>query len=858
MIIKTIIFIWIFLSLMAAAEKHEQNSIQKLIGQLSNENFSERSATELKIWQQGEDAIKDLQVSSQSDDPEIAERSKRVLKKITLGITPETPPDILSQIESYPNSSLEEKQNMIKDLFEKGSGEIALRLYTLDSNNKGKKVLLPLIESYMLSFARDAICNGGVEEANNYLKELPDSYVAIRAIAWQHFIKGNANKEIKALENKNDRRSIAMKNALLRLKGDKKSVIDFSIKNQLPKQLCSFQLLAGNPIPWLELQSNRSKSNVTKLYHQLVIKKWQTNELDQTLINQIPQANAQYSGDPSETETMNTLFALGLAKEGVTFLGREKKIDLFLYYIAQEKFDDALKSINLNSQLPNFNQWLDKRFDILINNSDTITYEADEIPAMLSFLDKKRIDEPIIKVVIPKMLVLSEKNNDLFAEILGKCCQENSSVNSAMKIAQQYAGEDNLKWNSVLDIFLTKQPEISQWWKWLEEIDSECTKANRFQKMLILFQRIPDQNQEMVILKGKISQSLKNAEEKNKINYENLEFFLADFTKDLEKLTTKNNRFANEEQVAEYTLRLGRWKEAAVAYKKLIEQNPKDYSLLAKLAVASRLSGDENNALTAEKRMSQLVLGDCDAMLILANIYNIFGDKKRADRWEKYIIHTSIPGSSIWINVLNREAKKSMLDGNWESAASMNESFLSWMINSSRVESITYLRQRIITDIQYALSIKNKNQAISEKIIRESHDTLMLDGSLSDDFFPSLRKAGLTRLHDELFQKSWDLLLEIEKQYPNDDNLLNSAAWMASRAMLKIDEANMKIIKALELRPNQGAYLDTLAEIFFVKGDRNKALNYSAAAVRAEPLTDQLREQYFRFLREPLPKNRNN
>ncbi len=93
------------------------------------------------------------------------------------------------------------------------------------------------------------------------------------------------------------------------------------------------------------------------------------------------------------------------------------------------------------------------------------------------------------------------------------------------------------------------------------------------------------------------------------------------------------------------------------------------------------------------------------------------------------------------------------------------------------------------------------------------------------------------------------------KKYPDADNTRNTAAWFASRAVLKLDEAEKFLTITLAAHPYQSSYIDTMAEIQFAKGDRKKALEWSKRAVNFAPDDAQLRRQQERFRSEPLPKN---
>jgi predicted Zn-dependent protease len=94
---------------------------------------------------------------------------------------------------------------------------------------------------------------------------------------------------------------------------------------------------------------------------------------------------------------------------------------------------------------------------------------------------------------------------------------------------------------------------------------------------------------------------------------------------------------------------------------------------------------------------------------------------------------------------------------------------------------------------------------------------------------------------------------DVIRLYPQSDNTRNTAAWFASRALRRLDEAATHLKAALAARPEQPAYLDTMAEILFAQGQRSKALEWSARAVNFEPSDPMIRRQHERFRADPLP-----
>ena len=74
------------------------------------------------------------------------------------------------------------------------------------------------------------------------------------------------------------------------------------------------------------------------------------------------------------------------------------------------------------------------------------------------------------------------------------------------------------------------------------------------------------------------------------------------------------------------------------------------------------------------------------------------------------------------------------------------------------------------------------------------------------------------------------------------------------RARRNLDQAEKLLEKALAANPEQSAYLDTMAEIQFARGNREKALEWSQRAVNFMSLDVMLRRQHERFRSAPLPR----
>ncbi|MEZ0265333.1 MAG: hypothetical protein ACAI43_11450 [Phycisphaerae bacterium] len=82
---------------------------------------------------------------------------------------------------------------------------------------------------------------------------------------------------------------------------------------------------------------------------------------------------------------------------------------------------------------------------------------------------------------------------------------------------------------------------------------------------------------------------------------------------------------------------------------------------------------------------------------------------------------------------------------------------------------------------------------------------------------------------------------------PDDPERMNNLAWLCARAGQNLDEALALATRATAAKPENYAYLDTLAEVHFRRGDRAKAVATERRALALKPDDPFLLEQIKRF-----------
>lgn len=130
------------------------------------------------------------------------------------------------------------------------------------------------------------------------------------------------------------------------------------------------------------------------------------------------------------------------------------------------------------------------------------------------------------------------------------------------------------------------------------------------------------------------------------------------------------------------------------------------------------------------------------------------------------------------------------------------------------------------------------------------------NASIGEELLPLLEEAGREAEAEDYYEKTRALAEEACHVFPHSAMAHNNLAWLDSRSRRKLDEALKHAETAVRLQPETAAYLDTLAEVHFAMGDREKALELSARAVELTPQDKELLGQRDRFENAPLPAKR--
>jgi tetratricopeptide (TPR) repeat protein len=194
-------------------------------------------------------------------------------------------------------------------------------------------------------------------------------------------------------------------------------------------------------------------------------------------------------------------------------------------------------------------------------------------------------------------------------------------------------------------------------------------------------------------------------------------------------------------------------------------------------------------------------------------------------------------------------ADQALRAGDYLAAASLHErSMLNFMGTYELTEPATHLRLPHSMHRERARGLLAKGDVeAAEREIATCRTLLPGDVMLPIDVVPELERRGMKARADELYDESKHAVEAVLAKYPNSANDHNNLAWLAANCGRDAGQALSHAKRAVELKPKNAAYLDTLAEVQFRRGEYDEAIKTMKRCLELQPGVARHREQIERF-----------
>jgi tetratricopeptide (TPR) repeat protein len=119
--------------------------------------------------------------------------------------------------------------------------------------------------------------------------------------------------------------------------------------------------------------------------------------------------------------------------------------------------------------------------------------------------------------------------------------------------------------------------------------------------------------------------------------------------------------------------------------------------------------------------------------------------------------------------------------------------------------------------------------------------------NLAIDLIPELEQGGWRQEADAMFAENLKTQQDFCRQFPNSAMRHNQLAWLCAECKRQLEEGLDHAKRAVELEPTRTAYIDTLAEVYFQRGEIDAAIEQMKRCIALEPKVSRHRVQLEKF-----------
>lgn len=857
-----------------AEQKFGAERVEDLVTRLSSDSFREREDATRALWAKGDAALEVLREASVSDDPERAKRARGVLEKVELRITPETPPEIFEQIRRYRTAPQNLKANHIHELRRMKAYFQLLKLYSMEKRPEVRSEIAGSIRGVALMGAREALAADDFKTAESLLRMSAKEPNDLIALAWVYRSMGKLGEGMEDPPAPDDVATEDWKITLLRVRGDLDGAVRLAEESKRTRLLAGLKVLQGDPTPWIRQNGSGVRGAQTlPAYIDIALKRWEGKKVKDS--DFAPLLQILKARDSNEhPQAVASLAALGRLAEAEKYQEQDTPEIAFQHYLSQERIGEALKTMSLDPDKPDYVAWAKERFGKMMKDEEDEDGDGGqsahmELLMVAGFLETRGLSKELDEAYSAPLQKYAQERPEDFHDFMTSLFDSVTGAPTyAAAIGAIWAGDDENRWGELFSMAFGEEEEVTEWLAWISEIEPDVGRAEKFHGLMALFGIGSDPAGLREKWMEKAWKAIeKSPEEEKQGHLERIRMLavaqqdVATALKTRDAMDAESKASVRWPSIDKYYSAAARWKEAVEILDDSGDAVKGTPEYHAYLAATLRRAGFEQRAAEHDSKAEKLSLGYSSSCSRIGNLYVYGGDQERAEIWYRRAALHADNSEGDFVAVLDTYARSMFEDGRWDIAASCYEALVQAYAGEQFSGGLisSYSKARLNADLSKALAILPDDRERAIALLEGIHRNFKTDGILADDFFPMLRKAGLTEELEKWFGESWAQISTVIERFPDCDNSRNTAAWLASRARMKLPEAEKHLQSALAKKTGQAAYLDTMAEVRFAMGDRAGAVKWSDLSLLRYPLIDSpydtmIRKQHQRFRNDPLPE----
>lgn len=847
-------------------------SITAAVAALGDDEFSVRQRASDFLWRAGAPALAQLEQATRSADPEVRMRSNLIVRNLRLGITPDSPADLQLLVLQFYDGDRNTRLRVINELRQKAAYKTLFGLMQVETDPTSRQLFFNTLQADIQRLAPQMIASNDWSVLEQCL-DLGKNTDAGRAqfVAFTT-LRGKLADELKRAETEfaqspTDVTAGLLFAALLRAKGEKQKALEIAaaVKAPSPQFL---QGLAREQGDWERLlgyyheKLTPSRVELHRLGIRATILRLagQTDATDQAfaeLFAAAPNDDVWYAGkvallNDRPAEALTLLENTGL---------RPMAFDLL---VQQQRHAEALQVARVTDDLEIDSPW----FGALTGEKSVRTSRtvdrfafAVNIAAELRLLGKqKQYDE--LRDLLETVATADDSRGAYWMQLAKLERQPGRQA----QLLDYYSRAANQNLAGVLTALFTskKFAKAQLWWdtlggdaRWEEPHVRLQTVAVAISPQIFAKHVEVDWPTVARFATSKANDLTNTPSQRGKLHVMLAEAAVARGDKAEAETHFQSACLADPvsaEAYGDWLFSSERWTDAATQYSRAVAANQAHALAWYLQGTALRRAGKEAEGQQLQNTANLMCLDSPSRyqMALALQERNLRAEARQ--QWQ-LLQQTGNPEDQF-VTIANQYLGNLIAEQEPLTAADHWEQLRFHVLKptTNLTEQAGYLELALSIHRARARGLLAKgDQAAAFKHLSLCETLQPGEIKVVEEFVPLLRKAGLEKEADKLFEKCFRTYQDLVKQFPDSANLHNQAAWVAAISVRRLDEALPLAERAVKLAPDSPSYADTLAEVHFARGSRELALEWARKSVSLDPGNKFYEERLQSFAKRELP-----
>ncbi|WP_442507337.1 tetratricopeptide repeat protein [Novipirellula sp. SH528] len=292
-----------------------------------------------------------------------------------------------------------------------------------------------------------------------------------------------------------------------------------------------------------------------------------------------------------------------------------------------------------------------------------------------------------------------------------------------------------------------------------------------------------------------------------------------------------------------------------------IRQDPEQIHFAAKATVAQWiLARRQGHATQAASLQQQLRLMLCSpAMEVRSELLEYLGDRGEKEitlQAYRRLLPMAAFGSEGATELYDvaRNYSSIVREADPIDAAKWFDLAIGGTLETTFFRSVAYISLPVfVRRWQLEGAIENGDELQVKRHLDRIYELDPLDIDVAERLLPKMRAKGMDKIADTSFYRVWEAGLAYIAAYPFDATAGNNLAWIAAMNKRELSEASRLSEQAVYFEPESAIYRDTLAEILFLLGRVDEALQIESGCLLDDPGQWHLHEQIEKYS-EAMPE----